>query len=68
MGFGIWDLGYETWDMELGIWDLGCGTWDMGYGTWDMHTNVARLNRLVGSQSPPLDNWISNGNTYIKKR
>jgi hypothetical protein len=40
----------------------------MGYGTWDMHTNVARLNRLVGSQSPPLDNWISNGNTYIKKR
>ena len=28
------------------------------------HTNVAGLNWLMGSQTPPLDNWISNGNTY----
>ena len=42
MKLGIWNLGYGTWDVGLGIWDLG-------YGTWDMHTNVAGLNRLVGS-------------------
>jgi len=23
---------------------------------------------LMGSQSSPLDNWISNGNTYLNKR
>ena len=32
---------------------------------WDRHKNVAMLNRLMGSQPSPLDNWISNGNTYI---
>ena len=31
------------------------------YDAWDRHKNVARLNRLIGSQSSPLDNWISNG-------
>jgi hypothetical protein len=34
---------------------------------WDRHKNVAGLNRLMGSQPSPLDNWISNGNTYISK-
>ena len=32
---------------------------------WDRHKNVAELNRLMGFQPSPLDNWISNGNTYI---
>jgi len=34
---------------------------------WDGHKNVAGLNRLLGSQPSPLDNWISNGKTYINK-
>jgi hypothetical protein len=25
---------------------------------WDRHKNVAGLNRLMGSQPSPLDNWI----------
>jgi hypothetical protein len=33
----------------------------------DKHKNVVRLNELMGSQPSPLDNWISNGNTYINK-
>jgi hypothetical protein len=36
--------------------------------TWDRHKNVRRLNWLIGSQPFPLDNWISNDNTYINKR
>ena len=32
---------------------------------WDRHTDVAVLNWLIGPQPSPLDNWISNGNTYI---
>jgi hypothetical protein len=32
---------------------------------WDNHKNVVGLNRLMGSQISPLDNLISNGNTYI---
>jgi hypothetical protein len=36
--------------------------------TWDRHKNVAGINRLIESQSSPLDNWISNGSTYINKR
>ena len=35
------------------------GPW---FGSWDRHTNVAGLNRLMGSQPPPLNNWVSNGN------
>jgi len=31
---------------------------------WDRHTNVAELNRLIGSQQTPLDNMILNGHTY----
>jgi hypothetical protein len=33
----------------------------------DRHKNVAELNQLMGSQPSLLDNWISNGNTYINK-
>jgi hypothetical protein len=37
---------------------------------WDRHKNVARLNCLMGYQPFPLDNWISNSNTYnqMKKK
>jgi hypothetical protein len=34
---------------------------------WNRHKNVAGLNRLIRSQPSPLDNWVSNGNTYINK-
>ena len=29
--------------------------------------NVAELNRLMGSQPLPFDNWTSHDNTYITK-
>ena len=32
--------------------------------TWYRHKNVAGLNQLIGSKPSPLENWISNGNTY----
>jgi hypothetical protein len=32
---------------------------------WEWHTNMAWLNRLIGSQPSP-HNWISNGNIYNK--
>ena len=35
---------------------------------WDRHKNVALLNRLLWFQPFPLDNGVSNGNTYINKR
>jgi hypothetical protein len=35
---------------------------------WDRHTNVARLNWLMGFQPSSFDNLISNKNTYINKR
>ena len=35
---------------------------------WDKHKNVVALKWLMGSQSSPLDNLISNGITYINKR
>jgi hypothetical protein len=35
---------------------------------WDRHKDVAGLNRLMGSQPSPLDNWISNSNIYINKK
>jgi hypothetical protein len=28
---------------------------------WNRHNNVVGLNRLMGSQLAPLDNWIFNG-------
>ena len=33
---------------------------------WDRHKYVAGLNRLMGSQLSPLDNWIFNDNTINK--
>jgi hypothetical protein len=33
----------------------------------DRHKNVVGLNRLMGFNPTPLENWISNGNTYINK-
>ena len=35
---------------------------------WDGPNNVAGLKQLMAPQLSPLDNWISNDNTYIKKR
>ena len=35
---------------------------------WDRHTYVAGLNRLIGSQPSPLDNWKFNGNTDINQK
>jgi len=34
---------------------------------WDRHKHVAGLNRLMGLQCSPFDNWISSGHTYISK-
>ena len=34
----------------------------------DRHKNVAGLNRLMGSQPSPSDNWITNDNTDINKQ
>jgi hypothetical protein len=34
----------------------------------DRETNVAALNKQLESQPSSLDNWISNGNTFIYKR
>jgi len=34
---------------------------------WDRHNSVAGLNGLMVSQQCPLDNWVFNGNAYIKK-
>jgi hypothetical protein len=31
---------------------------------WDRHTNMTELNRLMGFQPSPLDNWISNISTW----
>ena len=31
---------------------------------WDRHKNVVGLNRLMAFQPSPLDNLISNGNSY----
>jgi hypothetical protein len=35
---------------------------------WDKHKNVVGLNRLMGFQPSPLDNWISNGNISKQQR
>ena len=32
---------------------------------WDRHRNVAGVNRVLGSQSFPFDNWFSIGNADI---
>ena len=41
--------------MKLEIQNLG----------WDRHKNVSDLNRLMGSKTSTIENWISNGNKYI---
>jgi hypothetical protein len=33
----------------------------------DSYNNVVGLKRLMGSETSPLDNWISNDYTNIKK-
>jgi hypothetical protein len=35
---------------------------------WNKHNNVTGLSRLMEYQPYSLDNWISNGKTYINKR
>ena len=35
---------------------------------WDRYKNVAGLKQFIRSQSSPLYNWISNGNTDINKQ
>ena len=34
----------------------------------DSHIHVARISRILGFRHHPLDNWISNDNTYINKQ
>jgi hypothetical protein len=34
----------------------------------DRQKNAVGLNRLMGSEPSPLNNWICNGNTNINKR
>jgi hypothetical protein len=36
--------------------------------TWEKHRNAAVLNRLMGPQASPLDNWISIGNINKRKK
>jgi hypothetical protein len=35
---------------------------------WERHKNIVALIRLIGTYPSPLDNWISNSNTYINKQ
>jgi hypothetical protein len=35
--------------------------------SWDRHNNMAEINRIMGSQVFPFDNWISIDNTDINK-
>ena len=35
---------------------------------WDSHKHLAGLKQLMGSPPSSLDNWITNGITYINKR
>ena len=36
--------------------------------SWDRQNNVAGFYQLMGPQPPPLDNWVSNGNTDVNKQ
>ena len=38
------------------------------YGLGTCTNKGAWLNRIMSPQHTPLDNWISNGNTYLKKK
>jgi hypothetical protein len=44
-----------------------CSYCEIQVMTWDRHKNVTGLNLLIGSKLSPIDNWRSNGNTYINK-
>jgi hypothetical protein len=35
---------------------------------WDRHTHFVEINQLTWLQSSSLNNWISNGNSYINKK
>ena len=35
---------------------------------WDRHTHLMEINQLTWSQPSSLNNWISNGNSYINKK
>jgi len=41
---------------------------DMQLLAWDRHKNVVGINQLMGFQSYPLDNLISNSNTDINNK
>ena len=40
-------------------------TFEIQFLAWDRHNHVAWLNLLIESPLPPLDDSISNVNTYI---
>jgi hypothetical protein len=42
-------------------------TFEIQVPAWDKLKHVAELDRLMRSQPSPLNNYISNGNTYINK-
>jgi len=35
-------------------------TFEIQILAWDRHKHMAELNRLMGTQHSPLDNWVSN--------
>ena len=35
---------------------------------WYRHSHLVEINQLTGSQPFHLNNWISNGNSYINKK
>jgi hypothetical protein len=41
---------------------------DMQLLAWDRHKNVVGINQLMGFQSYPLDNLISNSNRYKQQK
>ena len=43
--------------------------WHLTFRPWlGRRTKIWRLNRMLRIQPSPLDNWITNGNTYMNKR
>ena len=41
-------------------------TLEIQFLAWDRYKNMVCINQIMGSQPFPLDNRISNGNTYAK--
>jgi hypothetical protein len=35
---------------------------------WYRHTHLVEINKLTGSKPSHLNNWISNGNSYINNQ